>query len=111
MIALLLGLLILLQPTPNTYTGALSYAPLEKVVINRGWRDVDSRFDILLGVSNCDDLAKWADVHIKDGPTLLGLIVDCEHPKHAGQLAARGLAADGNLKRWVHWQVVIKVRE
>lgn len=100
--------LLLLLPQP-TYTGALSYAPLEKVVVNRGWEGTEA-FDILLATSNCDDLAKWADVEIKGGPTLQGLIVDCEAPEHAGQLAARGLAADGNLKEWVHWQVEITVR-
>jgi len=108
MISALLGLLLLL-PQP-TYTGALSYAPLERVVKVRGWEGVDSRFDILLATSKCTDLGKWADVKIKDGPVLLGLIVDCENPDHAGQLESRGLAADCNLKRWVHWQVEIQVR-
>lgn len=108
MISLLLGLLLLLsQPD---YTGALSYAPLERVVKVRGWEGVDGRFDILLATSKCTDLGKWADVTIKDGPVLLGLIVDCENPQHAGQLEARGLAADCNRREWVHYQVEIRVR-
>jgi hypothetical protein len=107
LIAALAGLLLLL-PQP-TYSGALSYAPLEKVVANRGWENTEY-FDILLAVPDCAHLGEWADVKIKDGPALLGIIVDCEAPEHAGQLAARGLAADGNLKQWVHWEVEITVR-
>jgi hypothetical protein len=107
-IAVIIGLLLLAQPAP-TYTGALSYADLEQVVKNRQWHNTQY-FDILLAVPDCADLGKWADVEIKDGPTLLGIIVDCENPQHAGQLEARGLAADCNLPEWVHWQAEIRVR-
>lgn len=96
MIVILIGLLLLLQPE-RIYHGALSYAPLERVVINRQW-DNTQFFDILLATENCNDLARWAWVITEDGEILEGVIVDCESPLHKGQLTSRGLVADMNLK-------------
>jgi hypothetical protein len=106
---ILIATLFVSAPPQKVYRGALSYANLEKVVKVRGWKGTKF-FDILLATEKCDDLGKWADVEIENGPTLLGIIVDCESPAHRGQLAARGLAADCNLREWVHHQVEIRVR-
>jgi hypothetical protein len=87
--------------------GYLSYAPLEKVVINRGWQNVDSRFDVLLGTQDCDDLARWAWVLV-DGQILNGLVVDCSRPEDRQEMIERQLVADTNDKRLVHkWAMII----
>lgn len=104
MISLLIGLLLFTQE--RIYSGALSYAPLERVVSNRGWQGTED-FDILLATENCNDLSRWVWV-IVDGQALSGVIVDCESPAHQGQLSARGLVADTNRHELVsEWAWVI----
>lgn len=107
MISLLVGLLLLL-PTERIYYGALSYAPLERVVERRQWQGTE-KFDLLLATENCNDLARWVWV-IVDGQVLDGLIVDCEAPEHRGQMAERGLVADTNLRGLIHKRAWVIVR-
>lgn len=89
--------------------GYLSYAPLERVVVNRHWENVDSRFDVLLATQDCDDLARWAWVLV-DGQILNGLVVDCSRPEDRQEMVRNGLVADTNRKDLIHKFAFIVVR-
>lgn len=104
MISLLIILLLFTQE--RIYFGALSYAPLEQVVSNRGWQGTEA-FDILLATENCNDLGRWVWV-IVDGQVLRGVIVDCSRPEHRQQMIDRDLVADTNKRELVsEWAWVI----
>jgi len=76
--------------------GALSYAPLEIVVENRGWEGTEE-FDMLVAPSDCNLLARQGWVITKE-KIFNVVVVDCEAPEHKGQLEERGLLLDQNLK-------------
>lgn len=88
--------------------GAISYADLDRVVEVRNWEGVED-FDLLIAPSNCNLLGRWVWVISKSG-IYSGLIVDCESPKHSGQMAERGLLFDGNDKAIVGEQAYFVVR-
>lgn len=81
--------------------GAISYAPLEQVVTNRGWQGTEA-FDVLLATPDCTHLARWAWLITEDGEILDALIVDCAHPDDKAEMIERGLLADCNRQELVH---------
>lgn len=80
--------------------GAISYAPLEKVVAYRGWEGTEE-FDVLIAPANCNLLAKQGWL-ISESGVYSFVVVDCESPNHAGQMTKRGLLIDCNRKDLVH---------
>lgn len=102
MISLLWGLLLLL-PIERIYPATFAPTPrLVEVVSNRGWQDVDSRFDVLLGMPDCNLLARWAWVITSEG-VKTGLVVDCSKDEHRQQMIQDGIVdvSEGSGKGWV----------
>ena len=93
MIALLIGILF--------YTdfaiygpGAVSYAPLEIVVENRGWEGTEE-FEVLVAPADCRLLARQGWLVTESG-VYSTVVCDCEAPEHKGDLKSRGLLLDAN---------------
>ncbi len=74
--------------------GAISYAPLEIVVANRGWEGTEA-FEVLVAPADCNILAKQGWLITESG-VREALVVDCESPEDAGDLKRRGLLLDAN---------------
>ncbi len=107
MIALLIGLLF--------YTdfaiygpGAVSYAPLEMVVANRGWEGTEA-FEVLVAPPNCQLLAKQGWLVTESG-VYSAVVVDCaDNPLHIKQFKDRRLLLDCNRKDLVYewgWLII-----
>lgn len=95
MISLLIGLLLLLpQPELIIGPGAISYAPLERVVQNKGWLGTED-FDVLSAPANCNLMARQGWLITSRG-VFSTVIVDCQADEHKGQMEARGLLVDTN---------------
>ncbi len=74
--------------------GAVSYAPLEMVVTNRGWQGTEA-FEVLVAPADCRLLARQGWLVTESG--IRGaLVVDCEAPEDEGDLETRGLLLDAN---------------
>lgn len=89
MIALIYALILLL-PVERIYPA--TFAPTDKlteVVDNRGWQDT-GQFDVLLGMPDCNLLARWAWVITQDG-VKSGLVVDCSKDEHRAQMVEDGV--------------------
>ena len=74
--------------------GAVSYAPLEMVVSNRGWEGTEA-FEVLVAPADCRLLARQGWLVTESG-TYSALVVDCESPEDEGDLKRQGLLLDAN---------------
>lgn len=108
MILFLWATLNLFEPYQIHGPGAVSYAPLEQVVERRGWEGTEA-FEVLVAPSDCSLLGRWAWLVTESG-VYSALVVDCESPEHAGQMADRGLLVDCNRSELVHEQGWLVVR-
>ncbi len=93
MIALFIGLLFYTDFTIYG-PGAISYAPLEIVVANRGWEGTEA-FEVLVAPPSCDLLARQGWLVTESG-IYSAVVCDCESPEDEGDLEARGLLLDAN---------------
>lgn len=87
--------------------GVISYTPIlervaERRVINEWGLTADWRgFEVLVAPADCGLLGRSGWLIVGDR-ILRALVVDCEQKAHRGQMAARGLLADGSLEGLNH---------
>jgi len=93
-------LIYLLLPESIYGPGAVSYAPLETVVENRGWEGTEA-FDVLVAPPNCNLLAEQGWLIVKGVGIFSVVVVDCAEDEHRELWEERGLLLDANKRELV----------